>query len=133
MRKLLSFSFIIGLLFIPAALAAQAHTTTPVKTTKDQVLFETDVMVGTTLLKAGEYAVAGDATQVTFTRLMESTDGPGHWQLSKDKPVVIAIQAKALPKKAENTEMEIPVNASGVHVLATLCLRGSTVEYTFSN
>ena len=118
---------VVGVMLVSAALAAQSQ---PVKTVRTDISFDTDVKVGTTVLKAGHYTIVGDATQVTFHRLIDDT-GYGSWRQSKDKPVVIPCKSKVLDKKAPNTLTSMPVDASGAHVLKQLVVSGTAVEFDF--
>lgn len=125
---------IVGLLFAGAALSAQDLSKAKVKNDREQITFDTDVKVGATVLKAGEYLVIANGTQLTFRHLVENSNGFGHYDIDmKMKPVVVVCpDAVVRPEKSESTEMDMPTDASGVKVLKRLTLVGSDVEYTIS-
>jgi hypothetical protein len=129
MRKLvlsvLSILCVVGVL-------ASAHIQAAGKKYNDQITLSTDVKVGGQTLKAGDYKITCDDNSVTFVRLVPTSDDPGHLKNSGDKPVVVQATTSPLTKKVTDTEFDSPAGADGAHVLATLRVRGSSVEYKFN-
>src|SRR4051812_36252015 len=72
MRKL--FLLGLGLVFACATVSAQMHNNATEKKVSDTIVFASDVMVGSTLLKAGEYKISCDTKKMTFTLLVPGKD-----------------------------------------------------------
>jgi len=130
----------LGLLLMTGALIAQTHDNATEKKVSDVVTFTTDVRVGATMLKAGEYRIACDTKTVTFTRLATAKDA--EWVAGLDPEDQLAVQTSAktlevpckgkqLSSKSENTVVQITTDKDGVKVLDKLYLRGSNVEHVF--
>jgi len=130
----------LGLLLTIGTLVAQTHNNAAEKKVSDVVLFTTDVRVGSAVLKAGEYRVACDTKNVTFTRQVSAKDQ--EWINTLDPVERLAVQKsdKALEvpclgrdmgAKAENTVLQLGSEKDGVRTLDKLYLRGSTIEHVF--
>ncbi|HUL73048.1 MAG TPA: hypothetical protein VLT86_08100 [Vicinamibacterales bacterium] len=131
----------LGLFLMMGTLIAQTHDNATEKKVTDVVVFTTDVRVGTTILKAGEYKVACDTKTVTFTRLVSGKDQ--EWVTGLDpveqlmvkspaKVLEMPCKGKQLSANSENTVAEIGLDKDGVQTLKTLRLRGSNVEHVFN-
>lgn len=131
---------ILGLLFAIGTLVAQTHENAGEKKVSDVLLFTTDVRVGSTVLKAGEYAVACDTKTVTFTLRYLAKDQ--EWintldpverlnALKSDKVLETPCVGKDLGAPADRTVMQLGPAKDGARPLETLCLRGSTIEHVF--
>src|SRR4051812_7154733 len=115
MRKLLS--VVMGFMVAGAMVAVQAQKAPTIKKVKEEVAFSQDVKVGGTLLKAGRYQVASNATgdQLTFHRMVQDPTYNTIWNLDmKEKPVVVKCTVQALAAKAKGTQLTMPTDASGV-------------------
>lgn len=130
----------LGLLFAIGTLVAQTHDNNVEKKASDVVLFTTDVRVGATVLKAGEYRVTCDTKKVTFIKQMSAKDQ--EWINTLDPVERLAVQKseKALEMpclgkdtgaKAEQTIIQLGPVTDGVRPLDKLYLRGSTIEHVF--
>ena len=122
-------------------LVAQTHDNMTEKKVGDVLLFTTDVRVGATVLKAGEYRVACDTKKVTFTRQALAKDQ--EWINTLDPVERLAVQKseKALEvpclgrdvgANAENTVIQLGTEKDGVRTLEKLYLRGSNIEHVFN-
>jgi hypothetical protein len=138
MRKPLS--LVLGLLALTVVLAAQDHDNMNEKAAKGQVIFTTDVRVGTTVLQAGEYDVTCDTKKITFTRTVDAKDA--EWingldpitraqVVKKGKKFEFTCKGKELNAPAEDTFANVAVDQNGGHYLDKLYLRGSKIEHTF--
>ena len=133
MRKLLS--VVMGFMVAGAMVAVQAQKAPSIKKVKEEVAFSQDVKVGTTLLKAGRYQVASNATgdQLTFHRMVQDPTYNTIWNLDmKEKPVVVKCTVQALTAKSKGTQLSIPTDASGVAVLKTLTLDDTNLTFTIA-
>ena len=139
MRK--SFLVALGLFLMMGTLIAQTHDNATEKKVSDVIVFSTDIRIGTTVLKAGEYRVACDSKTITFTRLASAKDA--EWiggldpveQLmvkSNTKALEVPCKGKALSSASENTVVQIVTDKDGVRSLDKLLLKGSNVEHTFN-
>ena len=138
MRKLFLLS--VGLLLITGILAAQDHNNTTEKVAKDVVVFTSDIMVGTTVLKAGEYRIVCDTKMVTFTRQFAGKDQ--EWAdgldpmtrahvLGGNKALELPCKGQELADVRKTTEVQTTVDQKGVRHLDKLYLKGSNVEHIF--
>jgi hypothetical protein len=120
---------------------AQTHDNAMEKKATDVVMFTTDVRVGTTVLKAGEYKVECDTKTMTFTRLVSGKDQ--EWANTLDpverlavlksaKALEIACKGKLLSAPSDSTVMQITTDKDGVRTLDKLLLHGSNVEHVFN-
>src|SRR5262252_2911750 len=80
----------LGLLLMIGTLVAQTHDNAAEKKVSDVVMFTTDVRVGSTVLKAGEYRVACDTKKVTFTKQASAKDQ--EWLNTLDPVERLAVQ-----------------------------------------
>ncbi len=119
----------------------QTHDNAMEKKATDVVMFTTDVRVGTTVLKAGEYKVECDTKTMTFTRLVSGKDQ--EWANTLDpverlavlksaKALEIACKGKLLSAPSDSTVMQITTDKDGVRTLDKLLLHGSNVEHVFN-
>jgi hypothetical protein len=122
-------------------LIAQTHDNATEKKVSDVITFSTDVRVGTTILKAGEYRVACDSKTITFTRLASAKDQEWIGGLDPVEQLMVKSNAKALEvpckgkelsAKSENTVVQIVVDKDGVRSLDKLLLHGSNIEHVFN-
>ena len=139
MRK--SLLVTLGLVLMVGTLVAQTHDNMNEKKVGDVILFTTDVRVGATVLKAGEYRVACDTKKVTFT--LQALAKDQEWLNTLDPVERLAVQKpqKALEvpclgrdvgAKAENTVIQLGTEKDGVRTLEKLYLRGSNIEHVFN-
>lgn len=120
--------------------AAQTHENMKEAAVKDTVVFSTDVKVGATLLKAGEYRVECDRDTIKFFLLVDAKDKDRIAQLTpveqslqigKGKKILEApCKGKDLSEVRKATQAVIS-EKNGQFVLDTLYLRGSNVEHVF--
>jgi hypothetical protein len=123
----------VGLLSAAALLGTQATVAARAKTFKDQVTLSSDLKVGSTVLKAGDYQVASDGTQITFKELVRSVDDSAQRVNTKVKAVSVPCQTKALPSKSATTQLDTAADPSGGTVLKGVTIRGSDVAFTVTN
>ena len=139
MRK--SLLVTLGLVLMVGTLVAQTHDNMAEKKVGDVILFTTDVRVGATVLKAGEYRVACDTKKVTFTRQALAKDQ--EWlntldpveRLNVQKPekaLEVPCLGRDVGAKAENTVIQLGTEKDGVRTLEKLYLRGSNIEHVFN-
>ena len=134
MRK--SALILVALLFTGVrSLSAQDLTTAKVKKAKIQLTLDADLKVGAAVLKAGTYEVQANGAQLTFRHLVENSLGlAGHWDIDiKQKPVAITCATTVLKDKSADTEMSMPADSTGLHVLKTMTIAGSDVQFSISN
>ena len=131
----------LGLILMIGALVAQTHDNATEKKVSDVVQFSTDVRVGTTVLKAGEYRIACDTKTVTFTRQVSAKDQ--EWINTLDPVERLAVQksekalevkclGREMTTKADQTVVTLGVGKDGVRTLDRLYLRGSNIEHVFN-
>jgi hypothetical protein len=111
----------IGILLATGLVVAQDHGNDAEKTVKTTVVFTTDVRLGSTMLKAGEYQVVCDRHEISL-RLVDSGA----------KPVKLPCKGPELNRRSDRTEVHLIQDASGVNVVQKLLLKGSNVEHTFN-
>lgn len=139
MRK--SLLVTLGLVLMVGTLVAQTHDNMNEKKVGDVILFTTDVRVGATVLKAGEYRVACDTKKVTFTRQALAKDQ--EWLNTLDpverlnvqksqKALEVPCLGRDVGAKAENTVIQLGTEKDGVRTLEKLYLRGSNIEHVFN-
>jgi hypothetical protein len=125
---------LVGLLVTGAMVSAQDVSTAKVKKAKIQLTLDADLKVGAAVLKAGTYEVQANGAQLTFRHLVENSLGPGHWDIDiKQKPLSISCATTVLKEKSADTELNMPADTGGVHVLKTMMIAGSDVKYTIGN
>jgi hypothetical protein len=126
MRK--SFAFILTAFVIAVVgtvVFAGTHDNAKEKKASDEVLISNDMLVGTTLLKAGRYQIACDTKMVSFYLVNE---GPNYF-ITKTKVLEVPCDGNELQARRESTEMQMPPNKDGVRELKKLLIRGSNVEH----
>jgi hypothetical protein len=114
---------------VPAALLASGPVSAD-KPVKAHIQLGTDVKVGGTQLKAGDYNIVVDASSVTFQRLEPGLDAGDF--VNAGKPVVVPCTKKTLPQKNSHTELTVPSDPSGQHVLKQVTLGGTDIELDFN-
>jgi hypothetical protein len=124
---------VVGLFCAGALLSTQASVAAKAKTFKDQITLSSDLKVGSTVLKPGDYQVASDGSQITFKALVRSVDDSAQRVNTKIKAVSVPCQTKALPSKSATTQLDMAADPSGGTVLRGLTIRGSDVAFTVTN
>jgi hypothetical protein len=114
-----AFVFVSAILLAGGFVFAQTHSNMTEKTVKADFNLSSDVRVGTTILRAGEYRVQCNRETITFT----PAEG--------GKPVKFPCKGAELSKPSARTELHFVKDEVGVTVLEKLLLKGSTVEHTF--
>jgi len=133
----------IGLVLGAGVAAAQTHQThqgvkeIPVKET---MVFATDVKVGATILRAGEYRIECDGDTMRFYLLVAAKDADRIAQLTPversiavghgKKVLEVPCKGRALSEPRATTEA-MRLEKNGVFTLDVLYLRGSNVEHVF--
>lgn len=130
----------IGLVLGTGFAAAQGHETMAEKTVKETIVFATDVTVGATVLKAGEYRIECDSNKMKFFLVVAAKDAERVAQLT---PVERAItvgngkkvletpcKGKTLAEPRKSTEVML-LEKNGVFTVSVLYLKGSNVEHVF--
>jgi hypothetical protein len=129
-----------GLLLGTGVASAQSHhgiTEVPVK---EMMVFATDVKVGATILRAGEYRIECNGDVMKFVLLVAAKDADRVAQLtpversiivgSGKKVLEVPCKGRALSEPRKTTEA-ILGEKNGLFTLDTLYLRGSNVEHVF--
>ncbi len=114
-------AFLLGLAVVltAAVVLAQDHKNTNEKTVKETITLAADTMVGTTLLKAGDYRVTCDRETISFRNNGGKT--------------VLQTKCKGAELSAPSDHVELhTTNQNGVLVLTKLVLTGSNVEHEFN-
>ena len=117
MRKFLLLVASLGL--VSVVVAAQ-HVNTNEKPVKSDLTVPSDVMVGTTMLKAGEYKIACDREMITF-----STHDTGKVMLK------VECKGKELSEASKITSLYVSTDASGTKKVDKLLVKGSHIEHVF--
>jgi hypothetical protein len=117
MRKALL--LVVGAVLLVGVVAAQ-DMKMPGPTVKQDITFTTDVRIGTTMVKAGDYRVVCDHVKIAF---FDKTNGK--------KVLEVPCKGKELTTPSKVTEAYVVLD-NGVHVLDKLYVKGSTVEHTFN-
>lgn len=117
MRKILLLVASLG--FVSVVVAAQ-HPNTAEKPVKTDLTIPSDVMVGTTLLKAGDYNVSCDREIITFA-------------LRETGKVVHKVECKGreMSEAAKVTSLYTSTTPSGTKKVEKLLLKGSHIEHVF--
>lgn len=128
-------------LFIGGSSAgAQFHPNMREAAVHDTLIFSTNVVVGSTMLTAGEYRVECDRNWITFYRLVSAADEPRIALLSPvERSMVIGRGVRVLRMPCRGPMLETPSDVTlavlGVRwqmtVLDRLYLRGSNVAHAF--
>lgn len=117
MRKILS--IVASLVLVSAAIAAQ-HMNPSEKPIKADLTVASDVMFGSTLVKAGDYKVNCDRETIT---LKDAQTG---------KTVFSApCKGRELPEPSKVTTITATTDASGKKTCDKLLIAGSNVEHVF--
>ena len=121
-----SISLALAFLLAGAVVLAQTHNNSVEKKASDEYTFQSDVRIGSHLLKAGRYEMSCDKMHISFSLI---TVRAGDRTVTK--VLEVPCQGKELPAKRQFTELSLPVAPDGVAVLEKLYLRGSNVEHVF--
>lgn len=117
MRRLLLITA--SIVFVSAVVTAQHLNTTEVAV-KGNLTVVADVMVGTSVLKAGDYRYTCDREHITFA------------SKATGKPVLtVPCKGRELAAPSDQTTMQTTTDASGKKVVSKLLLRGSSIEHVF--
>lgn len=108
-----------ALAFVSVVVAAQHHnaTETPVKS---DLTVGSDVLFGTTLVKAGEYKVVCDRETITL-----SNHDTGKVALK------VECKGRELPEATAETKLYVSTEPSGKKVVSKLLIKGSRIEHVF--
>jgi len=125
-------SVVAGVIVATALVGAQAaQAPVKIKNVRQQVTLTQEVKVGSTVLKVGEYQVTSKGQELTFRRLLpDPAYSAGQWLPTKDKPVVVKCTVTMLQAKSKSTELDMPVDGSGVAVLKSVTLDGTDLKFT---
>jgi hypothetical protein len=138
MRKL--FSLGVGLFIASGLVLAQSHDNMNEKPAKDTVTFASPVIVGSTVLPAGDYKIVCDRKTIVFTRLVAGKDQEGNTLLDpltaqnlvgSTKALEVPCKGRELKDKVETTVVELALDKDGNRHLDKLFLKGSNVEHVF--
>ena len=117
MRK---FLLIVGSLLIVTAVAAAQHVNSTEVPVKGILTVNSDVMVGTSMLKEGIYNYRCDRENITFVNP------------NSGKTVLkVPCKGRELPAASEVTTMSVNTDPSGKKVVTQLLLKGSNIEHVF--
>ncbi|MBI4454379.1 MAG: hypothetical protein HY644_00600 [Acidobacteria bacterium] len=119
--------------FTAAPLAQQAST--PATGKKEQIILTSEVRVGDTLLKPGDYQIQhvfeGKDHVMVFTELV----GPRSYL--SPRPGKEAARAKctfgATDKRIEHTQVSLGLNSSGQTVIKKISIKGEQTEHLFES
>jgi len=117
MRKFLLITA--SLVFVSAIVAAQ-HVNMSETPAKGNLTVASDVMLGTSVLKAGDYRFSCDRENITF-----SNQATGKTELK------VPCKGHEMQTPAAETVMHVTTDASGKKVVTKLLLKGSNVEHVF--
>ena len=130
----------LGLMLGAGVAAAQTHHGINEVAVKETVVFATDVKVGATVLRAGEYRVECDGENMKFILLVAAKDADRVAQLTPverslvvgpgKKVLEVPCKGRALSEPRKATEAML-LEKNGVFTLDVLYLRGSNVEHVF--
>lgn len=115
MRKFLFLGLALSL--TTAVVLAQSHNNDSEKTVKQRITFATDVSVGGTVLKAGEYRVQCDREKITFN----GSGGKGEFPC----------QGEELSAPSDRNEVHTSQGSNGTRTLSKLLLKGSNIVHVF--
>jgi hypothetical protein len=114
-----AFVLVTAILLAGGFVFAQTHSNMTEKTVKADFTLTSDVRVGTTILKAGEYRVQCNRETISFI------------PFEGGKTVKYPCKGAELSKPSDRTELHFVKDSFGVTVLEKLLMKGSTVEHTF--
>ena len=117
MRKFLLITAV--LVFVSAIVAAQ-HVNMSETPAKGNLTVVSDVMLGTTVLKAGDYRFSCDRESITFAN-----------QATGKTAVKVPCQGREMTTPAAETVMHVATDASGKKIVTKLLLKGSNIEHVF--
>jgi hypothetical protein len=130
----------IGLVLGTGVASAQTHHSIKEIPVKEMMVFATDVKVGSTIVRAGEYRIECDRDTMKFVLLVAAKDADRIAQLTpverslvvgKGKIVLeVPCKGPALSEPRKSTEAML-VERSGVFTLDVLYLKGSNVAHVF--
>ena len=128
-------SVIVGLILSTALIGAQAsQSPAKIKKVRQQIEFTEDVRVGSTVLKKGYYQiVSNDNQELKFQRMLQDSGYAGAFVVdNKTKPVVVKCTIAVLDGKSRGTRLDMPADASGVHVLKSLTFDDTNLTFTIA-
>ena len=117
MRK---FLLLVASLGVVSVVVAAQHVNTNEKPVKSDLTVPADVMVGTTILKAGEYKIACDREMITF-----ADHDTGKVALK------VECKGKELSAPSKTTSLYVSTDASGTRKVDKLLIKGSPIEHVF--
>jgi hypothetical protein len=117
MRKIL---LLIASLGFVSVVAAAQHPNANEKPVRTQLTVPFDVMVGTTMLKAGEYNVICDREMITFAR-----------RAAEKSVQKFECKGRELSEAAKTTSLHTSTTPSGIKKVDKLLLKGSNIEHVF--
>jgi hypothetical protein len=130
----------IGLVLGTGVAAAQTHHNIQEIPVKETMVFATDVKVGATLIRAGEYRIECNGDTMKFYLLVAAKDADRIAQLTPversiivgngQKVLEVPCKGRALSEPRQATEAML-LEKNGVFTLDVLYLRGSNVEHVF--
>lgn len=130
----------IGLVLGTGVASAQTHHSIKEIPVKETMVFATDVKVGATMIRAGEYRIECDRDSMKFVLLVAAKDADRIAQLTpverslvvgKGKTVLeVPCKGQALSEPRKSTEAVL-LEKNGGFTLNLLYLRGSNIEHVF--
>lgn len=130
----------IGLVLGTGVAAAQTHHAATEIPVKETMVFATDVKVGATLIRAGEYRIECDGDTMKFflvvaakdaDRIANMTPVERSITVGRGKKVLeIPCKGRALSAPRQTTEAML-LEKNGLFTLDVLYLRGSNIEHVF--
>lgn len=133
MLKSKSLFVIAGLAFAGTLVGAQASQA-PVKKVREQVTISADVKVGSALLKSGKYEVSSNDQGLTFRHMVQDVAYTDQWNYdTKEKPVLVKCTVTVLPAKNHGTQLDMPLDNSGVPVLKAITLDDTNLKFTIEH
>jgi hypothetical protein len=130
----------IGLVLGTGVAAAQTHHGINEISVKETMVFATDVKVGATLIRAGEYRIECNGDTMKFYLLVAAKDAEFVANMTPversitvgngKKVLEVPCKGRALSEPRATTEAML-LEKNGVFTLDVLYLRGSNVEHVF--
>lgn len=111
---------IAALAFVSVVVAAQHHNNATETPVRSDLSVASDVLFGTTLVKAGEYKVVCDREMITLN--------------SRDTGKValkVECKGKELPDATTETKLYVSTDPSGKKIVSKLLIKGSRIEHVF--
>lgn len=130
----------IGLLVGTGVASAQSHQGVAEIPVKEMMVFATDVTVGATIIRAGEYRIECDRGTMKFVLLVAAKDAERVAQMTPvERSLVVGNGKKVLEVPCKGPELSEPrktteallAHKDGVFTLDVLYLRGSNIAHVF--